>query len=69
MCKNAAKKLFFIIRYVPYWYKTQQMCDKSVLENCGTLESVPGCYKNQQMCEKAFGNYHHTLKFVPDKTQ
>ena len=45
------------------------MCDKAVLENCGTLESVPGCYKNQQMCEKAFGNYHHTLKFVPDKTQ
>ena len=24
----------------------QQMCDKAVLENGGTLESFPDCYKN-----------------------
>ena len=41
MCKHAVKKLLFIIRYVPDQYKTQQMCDKSILENGGTLEAVP----------------------------
>ena len=30
MCKNAAKKLPFIITYVPDQYKTQEMCDKAV---------------------------------------
>ena len=47
------------------------MCDKSVLESDGMLESVPDCCRNQQMCDKAFDNYHHALKFVPDcyKTQ
>ena len=26
-------------------YETQQMCDKAILENNGTLKSVPDCYK------------------------
>ena len=33
MCKHAAKKLPFLIRYVPNRYKAQQMCDKTILEN------------------------------------
>ena len=28
------------------------MCDKAILENCGTLKSVPDCYKNQETCNK-----------------
>ena len=31
------------IRYVPDQYKIQQMCDKAILENGGTLKSVPDC--------------------------
>ena len=34
-----------MIRYVPYQYKTRQMCNKTILENCGT--------KIQEMCDKA----------------
>ena len=37
MWKNAVKKLLFLIRYIPDNYKIQQMCDKAVLENGGTL--------------------------------
>ena len=37
MCKNAVKKLLYLLRYVLDQYKTQQMCDKVILENCGTL--------------------------------
>ena len=58
MWKNAAKKLPFVIRYVPDWYKTQEICDKVILENAVTLKSVPYCYKNQKMCDKAVDNYH-----------
>ena len=32
---------------------TQQMCDKAILENGGTLKSVPDSYKYQEMCNKA----------------
>ena len=41
MCKHAVKTLPFILRYVSDQYKTQQMCDKAILENGGTLKLVP----------------------------
>ena len=44
--KHAVKKLSLVIRYVPGQYKTQQMFDKAILENGGTLESVPDRSKN-----------------------
>ena len=65
MSKHALKNLPFVIRYVPDQYKTQQMCDKAILENGGTLKSVLDCYKNQQMCDKSVENYFHALEFVP----
>ena len=40
------KKFTFPVRHVSDQYKTQQMCDKGILENGGTLESARGCYKN-----------------------
>ena len=46
MSKHAVKKLPFLIKYVPDQNKTQQMCDKVILENGETLKSVPDCYKN-----------------------
>ena len=38
-----------MLKFVPLRdrYKTQQMCDKTILENGETLESVRECYKNQ----------------------
>ena len=41
---NAVKKLPYLLRYVPDWYKIQQLCDKTILENAGTLKSVPDCF-------------------------
>ena len=69
LCKHAVKKLLYLLRYDQY--NTQQMCDKFILENGGTLKSVPDCYKNQEMCNKAVDNYPHALEFVPEcyKTQ
>ena len=40
MYKPAVKKSPYLLRYVPDQCKTQQMCDKAVLENGGTLKSV-----------------------------
>ena len=65
------KKIPFLIRYVPDQYKTQQMCDKALLENGETLKSGPDCYRNQEMCNKAIDNYPHALELIPKcyKTQ
>ena len=30
MCKHAVKKLPFVIRYFPYQYKSQKMCDNII---------------------------------------
>ena len=46
----------YLIRYVPDQCKTQQMCDKTILENGGILKSVLECYKNQDMCNRAVDN-------------
>ena len=71
MCKHAFKKLPYLLRCVPDQYKTQQTCDKAILENGVTLKSVLDYYKNQEICSKAFENYLHGLEFVPEccKTQ
>ena len=42
------------------------MCDKTIIENGGTLRSVPDCYKIQEMCNKAVDNYPNVLEFVPE---
>ena len=65
MCKHAIQKFPYLLRYVPDQYKAQQISDKSILENGGTLNSVTECYKNQEMCNKAVENYPHALEFVP----
>ena len=49
MCKHPVKKLPYLIRFVPDGYKTQQICDKAILENDGTLKSVPDRYNRK--CE------------------
>ena len=65
--EHAVKKLPFVLRYdVPNQYKTQQLCNKAIQENGGTIESVSDSYKNQQICDKAVDNYPHALKSVPD---
>ena len=33
MCKDAIEKLPLVIKYVSYQYKTQESCDKAIIEN------------------------------------
>ena len=60
------KKLHYLLRYVFDQNKTQETCERVVLENGGTSKSVSYWYKNQWMSNKAFENYSHTLEFVPE---
>ena len=69
MCKHAVKKVPYLLRYVPDQYKTQQMCNKAILENGGTLKSTTDCYKDQEISNKAVENQphaSHALEFVPE---
>ena len=45
MCKQQLKN--YLLRYVPGQYKTQQMCDKAILENGEALKSVLDRDRNQ----------------------
>ena len=45
MCKNAVKKFPFVIKYVPDQYKTNEICDKVIIENGRMLRFTPDCYK------------------------
>ena len=60
------KKMRHAVRYILDQYKIQQMCDKGILENGGTLKSVPDYYKNHEMCNKSVDNYPHALEFVAE---
>ena len=53
ICKHAA-------------YKTQQICDKVILENSGMIIFAPDCYKDQNMCNIAVDKYAHALGSVPN---
>ena len=66
MRKHSVRKLPYLLRYVPGQYKTQQMCNKAILENGGILNSVRNCSKNKEMCNKAVDNYPHALEFVSE---
>ena len=57
MGKHVVTKLPYLMKYIPDQYKTQQMCDKTILEKSGTDScSVHDCYQNQEMCNKAVNN-------------
>ena len=56
MCKNAVKKLPFVTKQILAQYKTQEMCDKVILENGRTLMVVLNCCKNERMCNEGVDN-------------
>ena len=66
MWKQAAKKLPFLIRYVPDWCKTQEMCDRVVSKDLFMLKSCLDRYKTQKMYDKAVNDRLTSLKFIPD---
>ena len=68
MCKNAVKKLPFIIRCVSDQYKTQEMCemcDTIILQNAGTLMFISDCYKSQKICNKAHWQLYPFIRVCP----
>ena len=53
MYKHAVKKLPFIIKYVLNQNKTQQMCDKVILKNGGTLNVYLWLLQGSKMGDNA----------------
>ena len=65
--KRFEKMLFpFIIRNASDQYKAQEICDRVILENGGTLMFIPDFYKNKKMCNKAIDDYPHALELFSD---
>ena len=53
MCKQAIKKLVYLLGYVPDQCKTQEMCYKPILENAAILKNVSVCLLTHEMCKKS----------------
>ena len=47
-CVSMLKKSPCLLTYIPDQYKSQQMCDKAILEIGETLKSVTDCDKNKK---------------------
>ena len=67
--KNAVKELPFQIRYILDQYKTQEMCDRRIVEDL--FLNAGGIKKKKKISNKPVNNYTHALEFVPNcyKTQ
>ena len=54
------------LEFVPYRYKTQEMCIKAVDDYANALEFVPDRYKTQGMCNKVVSENSFLLKYSHD---
>ena len=63
MCVEVVHTSPFVFDSVLFWYKTQEICDKSVSKNPFMLKYYFDRYKTQEMCEKAVDFFLQTLKF------
>ena len=52
MCNKVVNTYLSTTRFVPQYYKTQEMSDKAVNTLFFIFHSVPGRYETQEMCGK-----------------
>ena len=48
-----------------FWYITQKIYERDILENPWMVVFVPDEYKTRKMCERAVDGYPWVLRFVP----
>ena len=53
MCDEGAEKDLKMLIFFPYYFKTQEMCEKAVSCYLHALEYAFDCYMTQEICEKA----------------
>ena len=54
------------MRYVPDYFRTQEMCERAVEKGSWSLVHVSDQYKTQEMCNKAVKKYPWLLEYVPN---
>ena len=66
MCDNAVNSFPFIFDSIPYWYTTQELCDKIVSEDHFMLRYCHDKYKTQNVCDNAVYSCLLALENVTD---
>ena len=70
-CLNSCNSIVTVVKnsemlkLVPHYLKTKNMCKRAVIKLSYLLSYVPDQHKTQKMCDKAFNTYSFTIKFVP----
>ena len=59
------------MKFIPDWYKTQEMYMKAVNTDLSTIKYVPDWYKTKDTCVEAVNTYYFVLDSVlnPFKSQ
>ena len=65
MCEKVVDTCPFLLDYVLYCSKTQDMCKKAVFKEPFMLKYCLDIYKTQEVCKKAVDACLPLLKFVP----
>ena len=52
MCNKAVNKYVLGFDYIPDWYKTQEMCERTISEDPFLLAYCPDKYKTQKSVMK-----------------
>ena len=64
-CDKAVEKDSKMLKFVPDYFKPQEMCEKAVKNCCFLLKiHVPDEHKNQQMCGKIVSENPGILQFI-----
>ena len=66
MCDKSVGTYPSIIKFVPEYYKTQEMCGRVVSEDPFLIVYCPDKCKTQRMCDKTVDDSLATLKLIPD---
>ena len=66
MCDEAVNKCYFAFAYVPYWYKSQEICDSVASEDPFMLVNCPDKYKTQRVCNEVVDDCLAAVKFILD---
>ena len=53
MCEDAVEKEVHMFQYVPYQFKTREMCEEAVKHGCTwMIQYVPDLFMTKHMCEE-----------------
>ena len=66
MCDRAVEKDLKMLKFVPDYFKTQEMCEKPVKRSLFAIINVPDQHKTQEISKNVISENSAMLQFIPN---